>query len=153
MTGYFDYTRVASRALDARDHEHDERARRRRARARRVAGRHRAAGCRRCDTMDAHDEIARARGRELWSRRTANRFAMSTELPKLNARLDEVDSLLELAGEPSPGDEALEALEQARGELAAMEPRRVIFVARAKEKVTDYAAEQRGECGGWAGNG
>ena len=59
---------------------------------------------------------------------------MSTELPKLNARLDEVDSLLELAGEPSPGDEALEALEQARGELAAMELRRVIFVARAKEK-------------------
>ena len=62
---------------------------------------------------------------------------MSTELPKLNARLDEVDSLLELAGEPSPGDEALKALEQARGELAAMEPRRVIFVARAKEKDPD----------------
>ena len=48
-----------------------------------------------------------------------------------------MDSLLELAGEPSPGDEALEALEQARGELAAMEPRRVIFVARAKEKDPD----------------
>ena len=62
---------------------------------------------------------------------------MSTELPKLNARLDEVDSLLELAGEPSPGDEALEALEQARGEIAAMEPRRVIFVTRAKEKDPD----------------
>ena len=62
---------------------------------------------------------------------------MSTELPKLNARLDEVDSLLELAGEPSPGDEALEALAQARGEIAAMEPRRVIFVTRAKEKDPD----------------
>ena len=67
-----------------------------------------------------HTKIARARAHARFasSRRTANRFAMSTELPKLNARLDEVDSLLELAGEPSPGDEALEALEQARALLA-----------------------------------